>query len=307
MGSSFSVEVAANRSVVRVGDPISLTFSVRGDGNLEKVSLPDLAGSGGLPPELFQVPTEQAAGTFDGQAKQFKLNVRVKDPQVTQIPPLSFAWFNPETEQFQTVQSRPIALQVMEAHVVSAADVVSAVPAKTQAAATSEKEDTANRQAESSVAGQSFVGANLAIERDVARLLATNALSTSPRTVAAILYALSAAVIIVGVAVRLRARVDAESVRKRKRLKSLRKLVAGAAQLPSREAADQIARAMREVIAQHGIRQRDMAEAIIARSESIVFATASHADPGVNELVSQSIAVIDEAASSGGQAVGYRL
>ena len=109
VGRSFSIDVSANRSVVRVGDPISLTISVRGDGNVEKVSLPSLAGVEGLPEDLFQIPAEQAAGTFDGNTKQFKINVRVKDQRVTQIPPLPFSWFDPTQEQFQTAQSRPIA------------------------------------------------------------------------------------------------------------------------------------------------------------------------------------------------------
>lgn len=295
VGSSFSIEVSANRSVVRVGDPISLTVAVRGDGNVEKISLPDLSAHGGLPPELFQVPAEPTPGTFDGQTKQFKVNVRVKDRHVTQIPPLSFAWFNPETEQFQTAQSRPIALQVMEAQVVTAADVVAAAPTASPVAAA---DDGGNgmRRTENPSTVPTFVGANLAIERDVTRLLDTSALATSPRTIVAILYALSAAAILVGVALRRRAQVDIESAGKRRRLKALRKRVAGAAHRPQREAADQVARAMRELIAQHAIRPREVAEGIIARSERIVFATGNEGDTDIADLVRQAIALMDEAA-----------
>ena len=48
VGTSFTFDVAANRSEVRVGDPISLTISLRGDGNVEKLSLPIYAGSGSV-------------------------------------------------------------------------------------------------------------------------------------------------------------------------------------------------------------------------------------------------------------------
>ena len=131
VGSGFSIDVSANRSVVRVGDPISLTLSVpRRWQSGTACPCPHWRRTPGLSADLFQIPTEQVAGTFDGNAKQFKVNVRVKDQRVTQIPPIEFSWFDPVKEQFQTTQSKPIALQVMEAQVVSAADVVAATPAQ---------------------------------------------------------------------------------------------------------------------------------------------------------------------------------
>ena len=201
VGRTFSIDVSANRSVVQVGDPISLTISVRGDGNVEKVSLPDLAGSAALPADLFQIPSEQAAGTFDGNVKQFKVNVRVKDQRVEQIPPIGFSWFDPWEEQFQTAQSRPIALQVMEAQVVSAADVVSASPDEKSgtAAGVAPLPGTAERSG-APAAGMAFVGANVAIERNAARLLENASLGTSPTAIAIGVYALAAAVLLGGLA-----------------------------------------------------------------------------------------------------------
>ena len=211
VGSAFSIDVSANRSVVRVGDPISLTLSVRGAGNLASVSLPALADNAGMSADLFQIPSEQVAGTFDGNAKQFKVNVRVKDQRVTQIPPIDFSWFDPSQEQFQTTHSKPIALQVMEAQVVSAADVVSAAPATGSTAPAGAKPPVPSESRGNTSAGFAFVGANLAIEQDVTQLLTNTALGTSPKTIAIVVYALAAAVLVGGVVLRRRANGHGES------------------------------------------------------------------------------------------------
>ena len=297
VGRSFSIDVSANRSVVRVGDPISLTIAVRGDGNVEKVSLPNLAGSDALPEDLFQIPSDQAAGTFDGSMKQFKVNVRVKDQRVTQIPPISFSWFDPAQEQFQIAQSRPIALQVMEAQVVSAADVVSASPGNNANGAASAASASGTTERSGAAApGLAFVGANLAIERNAARLLENANLGTSPKTITMILYGLATLVLLGGAAVRRRTQMDTESLRKRKQLKAARKHLVSAAQLPPRDAANRIARSMRELVAQYHLSRRSEAEAIIVRCEHIIFSTGPSDTQDLQELVQHSLALIDEAA-----------
>ncbi|MCH2184302.1 hypothetical protein MK280_00360, partial [Myxococcota bacterium] len=60
---------------------------------------------------------------IDG-AKHFRLRVRVLDDSVQEIPALEYAWFDPEQDAYQTTRSRPIALSVRPADIVSAADVI---------------------------------------------------------------------------------------------------------------------------------------------------------------------------------------
>jgi hypothetical protein len=295
VGSGFSIDVSANRSVVRVGDPISLTLSVRGTGNLESVSMPALATNPGMSADLFQIPTEPGAGTYDGNTRQFKVNVRVKDQRVTQIPPIDFAWFDPSLSQFQTTQSKPIALQVMEAQVVSAADVVSAAPATAPGASSGEKSPASTGSSEKASAGFALVGANLAIEQDVSRLLTNTALGASPQTVAIALYALAAAVLIGGVVMRRRAQMDTAVLRKKKRLRSLRKQLASAAQRPPRDGADLIAKTLRELVAQHDIRRRADADRVISQCDDIIYATGSGDSQRVQSLLQQAQALIDDA------------
>jgi len=295
VGSGFSIDVSTDRSVVRVGDPISLTLSVRGDGNLESVSMPALAQNPELAADLFQLPSEQVAGLFDGTTKQFKVNVRVKDQRVTQIPPIEFSWFDPSQEQFQTTRSKPIALQVKEAQVVSAADVVSAAP--TAASTTpSDAKLPGTAGSDGTSAGFTFVGANLAIEQDVGRLLTNTALAASPRTIAIVVYALAGVVLVGGVVLRRRAQMDTESLRKKKRLKALRKQIASAEHLPARESADAIAKTLRELVAQYPVRHRAEADGVISQCENIIYATDHGDSQRVRELAREAQVLIDDAA-----------
>lgn len=295
VGTSFTLEVAANRSEVRVGDPISLTVSVRGVGNVEKLSLPDLQGPEGLPADQFQVPTEQVAGKFDGQSKQFKVSIRVKDRSVTRIPPLTLAWFNPELEQFQTTQSLPIALQVLEAQVVSAADVVSAAPQAPDRSATVAANGTNDQGNPGDANLGSFVNANLAIVRDPLVLSASTPLWATPRTMSFVLYGAAVIAILVGVVVRRAGQVETSEVQRRQRLKVLHSDVSKAVQLPPREAADLVARALREVIAQYYLPHRDTAESLVAQSERVIFSTAPSERTDIDALIRQALGQIDEA------------
>ena len=128
VGEGFSIEVAADRTVVRVGDPIGLTIALRGKGNLDNASLPPLSAEGGLNPDRFRLPEGDTPGKMADGVKQFQISVRVTDESVIEIPKLAYSWFDPETETYRTAHSKPIALRVMPAQVVSASDVVSATP-----------------------------------------------------------------------------------------------------------------------------------------------------------------------------------
>ena len=44
-----------------------------------------------------------------GKRNSSRFRFESRTARVTRIPPLTFSWFNPELEQFQTTQSLPIA------------------------------------------------------------------------------------------------------------------------------------------------------------------------------------------------------
>ena len=154
IGSGFSIDVQASRTVVQVGDPVDLSITIRGDGPLEGLSLPDLSGEDGLPPELFSVPDNTAVGIVDadGTTKTFDVTVRVQSAEASEIPPLAFSYFDPESGRFATSRSRPIALSVAGSSLVGAADVTVAPAAA----------DTTLQSAADAVAGATPTSGGLA-------------------------------------------------------------------------------------------------------------------------------------------------
>jgi len=171
VGSGYRLEVTADRSVVRVGDPIRLTLTLRGDAAVETSVLPPLTADGGLSPQDFRIPGNKTAGIHADGAKRFQVTVRALHPRVTAIPPLAFSWYDPRNQEYRTTRSRPVALAVHPARVVSAKDVVSAKPAEPQTRATdSEQGPTAEpRTTTESGSHPAFglTGADLAITTDL--------------------------------------------------------------------------------------------------------------------------------------------
>ena len=125
VGTGFAIEVQADRTVVRLGDPITLDVTLRGDGRLEGLGLPRLDSDGGLSADLFSFPEESPPGeTLDDRGKRFRVTVRVRSEGAREIPAIPFSFFNPVTGAYQTVRSRPIALSVKGSSLVGAEDVV---------------------------------------------------------------------------------------------------------------------------------------------------------------------------------------
>ena len=140
IGTGFSMDVQASRTVVSVGDPIELTIRLRGDGPLTGLGLPPLQGPQALPAAHFSVPDASPPGVVDesGRSKRFVATARVKSADVREIPPIAFAYFDPSVGEYRTTRSEPIALAVDAARLVGVGDVVAApksVPAAPPAAA----------------------------------------------------------------------------------------------------------------------------------------------------------------------------
>ena len=125
VGRGFSIAVRASRSVVQVGDPIELAITVRGDGALEGLSLPPLAGAHALPPALFSVPSAPPFGTLDAanNAKTFDVTVRVLSAEAREVPAIALPYFDPVAGAYAIATSQPIALSVETGAVIGAADV----------------------------------------------------------------------------------------------------------------------------------------------------------------------------------------
>jgi hypothetical protein len=172
IGTAYSIQVRAERTVVELGEPLELEITIRGDGRLEGLSLPRIDGLGGLPPDQFTVSDTLPAGEIvdlgqdsEGETikgKRFRVTARIKSPDVTGVPPLPFSFYNPASKQYQTVKSEPIALSVANRGVVGGNQVVRADKNPSESNAGPANGQGAGAAAESAQLG-SLVGADLSL------------------------------------------------------------------------------------------------------------------------------------------------
>jgi hypothetical protein len=295
VGSGFSIDVAADRTVVRVGDPIALDITLQGEGNIDNASLPPLSADGGMNPQLFRLTDGDVPGTLAEGAKHFRVSVRVADESVAEIPALAYSWFDPASETYQTARSKPIALRVMPAQVVSAADVVrgdhraGAAGEKLTAAnggASDRPDETSQSPLAASRSSFSLSGADLAIEPDAAIVLRdARATLGNRRVLPTMIYAAGCLLILVAVIDRRRRNVDPALVARRKTLRQQQARIARAAGLARAEAAAEIAAALRVLIAEIPDIPRDAAQAVVAECESIVYAPNSTSDSRLDQAL----------------------
>jgi hypothetical protein len=131
VGTQFSIAVGTSRSVVQLGEPVTLDVTIKSNQRLDTLSLPKLDGPGGLPKDKFTVGADVPTGDLadEGTTKTFKVTAQVTGP-ATEIPAIAFSYFDPVKGQYQTIHSDPIAVSVKGGSVVGAGDVVAVAPTK---------------------------------------------------------------------------------------------------------------------------------------------------------------------------------
>ncbi len=105
---NFTLEAEATPLQVKAGDPITLTMTVKGEGNFESVKPPQLRSKEG-----FKVYDPQ--GKQDGNAKIFEQVLMPESEKVTHIPQITFSFFNTGTGQYQILTHDPIPITVGKA------------------------------------------------------------------------------------------------------------------------------------------------------------------------------------------------
>jgi len=101
----YSFELTASPTQVKVGDPITLTMSVRGEGNLKLVNAPRLDFG-----ERFKVYEPQV--TQDSDGKVFEQVVIPTEASVREIPEINFSFFDTQSATYKTITRGPIPITV---------------------------------------------------------------------------------------------------------------------------------------------------------------------------------------------------
>ncbi len=109
---SFSMSVSSSPAAVRTGDPVTLRVRISGTGNFDRVSKPSVETDANWKtynPEATFKPLD-AVG-FQGE-KFFEQVLIPQSPDIKEIPPLVFTWFDPVQRKYNQIKSDPLPLTV---------------------------------------------------------------------------------------------------------------------------------------------------------------------------------------------------
>ncbi|MCA9506382.1 MAG: BatD family protein [Myxococcales bacterium] len=284
VGEGFSLEVTADRSVVQLGEPIELTLRLRGHGDLSTAGLPPLDAEGLFDAERFRLPEESPPGLVDDEGKTFEVTLRVLDASVREIPALAYSWFDAGTRRFETTRSRPIALSVGAAEVIGASAVASAEEAPEDEAFAGSRpapntpggeEESASDTTTARRGSLALAGADLAVERDPAKVLGrTDSVGVLGEGALPVgLYGVGVALLAVALFDARRARRDPrlvrrEALRRQARIEVERALAGS----DPREVAAQLGRALRALVAELPEEAGAEFDALIAECDALRFA-----------------------------------
>lgn len=109
----FSLSVSLSDDSVKAGDAVELTANIRGVGNLATISPPGVE----LPSDFetyepdVQTDIDRSGERVRG-AKTFTYTLVPRSNGGYTLPPVTFAYFDPETETYETRRSEPMTLHV---------------------------------------------------------------------------------------------------------------------------------------------------------------------------------------------------
>lgn len=109
----YTMKVRATPTKASVGDPITITMAIRGNGRLDVLQAPPLVTQEILTAD-FRVPDEKLAGVVENGVKTFTQSIRAKRDDITEIPPIAFAYFDPTSEHYVTITSDAIPIAIKQ-------------------------------------------------------------------------------------------------------------------------------------------------------------------------------------------------
>ena len=290
VGKGFVLEVSADRSVVQVGDPITLTLSLKGDAEVANASLPSMTTD--LPNTDFRLPNGKIAGEYVDGEKRFEMVIRVLNDAVREIPPIAYSWFDPELKAFQTTLARPIALSVKGAQMISAQDVVRANPVTaTPAPVSTDREAPSTYKQKRNT--YTLSGADLSINRDVRLLTRSSGSFLGSWWQQGLSYGLAVMLMFIAALIRRQADVDPETTEKFKELKLQRDIISNTANV------EDLSDALRRMASVTQVISRQEYESLLAECDALQYAPDSvdadrRPNPLSGDLRNRGLSLADE-------------
>ena len=283
VGKGVVLEVSADRSVVQVGDPINVTLILKGGAEVESASLPSVADD--LPDTDFRIPEGEIAGEYIGDGKRFELVIRVLNDGVREIPPISYSWFDPNLKEFQTTRSRPIALSVKAAQMVSAQDVVRTKEFET---ASEEEEPETPKITKETRPAFTLSGADLSINKDIDLLTHSSGKFLGGWIQQGMCYTLAFMFLVMAPLIKRRADVDPAVTRKSKELQLQREAISTAA------SPGDLSDALRRMAVVADVVSRKEYESVLAECDALEYAPDGANSKIDTNVRNQALALADE-------------
>jgi hypothetical protein len=126
----FSFQADGSPTRLKVGDPITMRLKVSGTGNFDRVTAPTIENGNGWQAYDASEKFEPVDPLKTTGAKTFELPI-VPDGPYHETPTFAFAFFDPKTEKYETLRSKPQAVTiggVPAAPAPAKPEIVSSVP-----------------------------------------------------------------------------------------------------------------------------------------------------------------------------------
>lgn len=115
VGTSFSISSALDMEQVSAGEPITLTVTVKGTGNLaaiKEISLPDLGPSFRVYETSSNLTNKIAYGKING-IKEYKTVIVPRASGVYKIPKIEFSYFDTNSKTYKTINTESLTIKVL--------------------------------------------------------------------------------------------------------------------------------------------------------------------------------------------------
>jgi hypothetical protein len=152
---NFAMTAEANPKSVQMGDPITITATISGRGNFDRVNAPAIEDDRGWHKYPSSAKFKQDDDVGISGTKTFE-TVLSPNEKKQAVPPLAFSYFDPVKEQYVTLRSEPVPIQVEGNALPSATPSAVAAASAQPAMATSKPQDILYQLTDWPTRSQSF-------------------------------------------------------------------------------------------------------------------------------------------------------
>ena len=101
----YDFKASVGPTLVKLGDPLTLRMTITGEGPIKSLTMPALNDS------RFKTYDPQIKD--EENSKSHEQVIIPTDPNITEVPALSFSYFDPEQQQYKTISQGPFSIRIV--------------------------------------------------------------------------------------------------------------------------------------------------------------------------------------------------